>query len=357
MVNLNGNAYAKTDFRNFEWVDKLLALGGDFVAEADSKIDAITAAVGSVVANNGYAATSTSNHSLSTGAKSFVIEANKFFGPGAPVIIVDTADAGRYLYGFVTNYSGTSLLMDIVTANGSGSNDSWNVHLAGVPGDAAPLDPNDVLTKYRSVAEPPANLIYNSTFTGDGAFTTVSGVAIPAVKGLVGGAYSLPSPNFVAAGIQITELTRLQRNVALGAQHAEIQALFTAMGRSETGSLEFAIIRLYNPPGNTYPPAFMEIQTAPTFYRDWSVTNGHWIKVVSNGGGTVGSHGITMTPQPTMGEWVWHTHKTTAPTRAYRSVTGPAGSDIYLALPFACLGDWSNMKPLTAPWLAVNELA
>jgi hypothetical protein len=82
-----------------------------------------------------WSASSTTSQSIATGAKSFTIEADRFFIIGDYLQIV--YDASNYLNAVVTAYSGTSLTVDVETATGSGTYAVWTLHLSGRPGDQA----------------------------------------------------------------------------------------------------------------------------------------------------------------------------------------------------------------------------
>lgn len=86
-------------------------------------------------AGTGFVATSSTNTTIGTGAKSLTIQAGKGFVPGMIVVAWDAADATRFMAGEVTSYNaGTGALVLSVAAGdtgGTGTVTSWKVSIAG----------------------------------------------------------------------------------------------------------------------------------------------------------------------------------------------------------------------------------
>lgn len=81
-------------------------------------------------AGPGYYATSSSSVTIGTGSQSFTTQTNLAYSPGAPVIITSSATPTNYMLGYVTSYSGTSLVADIISTNGSGTTyASWFINV------------------------------------------------------------------------------------------------------------------------------------------------------------------------------------------------------------------------------------
>ena len=79
-------------------------------------------------------ATSTTSNTLNTGNKTFTVQSGKQFVVNGPITAVDTANSGNRLNGYVVSYSGTSLVMNATTFEGSGSSASWNITVSGTAG-------------------------------------------------------------------------------------------------------------------------------------------------------------------------------------------------------------------------------
>jgi hypothetical protein len=85
------------------------------------------------LANRGdrYLTTSTSSHSLTTGSKTFVVQSGLSYTPTQDVTIV--YDASRHMHAFVTSYSGTSLVVNVDTVEGSGGPfTAWTINVGGL---------------------------------------------------------------------------------------------------------------------------------------------------------------------------------------------------------------------------------
>jgi hypothetical protein len=109
----------------------------NFATRADAWIAAlatfVTEANALAVAMNLNATTDTSASSvlIGLGAKSFAVTAGKSFQPGMWLVIADTAAATtNSMYGQVTSYSGTALVMNITAVYGSGTKSAWSISQA-----------------------------------------------------------------------------------------------------------------------------------------------------------------------------------------------------------------------------------
>lgn len=82
---------------------------------------------------SGYSTPSTSSNSITTGSKTFTILSGlPFFSKDFPITITTTTTQNNQqvtlsMEGTVTSYSGTSLVVNITSVNGSGTYASWNV--------------------------------------------------------------------------------------------------------------------------------------------------------------------------------------------------------------------------------------
>lgn len=78
--------------------------------------------------------TSTSSLAIGTGAKTFVTQAGKNFVAGQFITAAHVGTPANFMFGQVTSYSGTSLVIDVQVVGGSGTIASWTVSAAGVRG-------------------------------------------------------------------------------------------------------------------------------------------------------------------------------------------------------------------------------
>ena len=85
------------------------------------------------LANRGdrYLTTSTTSHSLTTGSKTFTVQSGLSYTPTQDVTIV--YDAARHMHGIVTSYSGTTLVINVESVEGSGGPfTAWTINVGGL---------------------------------------------------------------------------------------------------------------------------------------------------------------------------------------------------------------------------------
>jgi hypothetical protein len=111
------------------------AYADDFLAnQLPNMVDELNAAFGGLTLIS-TTDTSASSVAIGLGAKTFIVTAGKSFYAGMPLTIADTAaPSTNAMYGTVTSYSGTSLVMDIKSLIGSGTKSAWSISLAGAGG-------------------------------------------------------------------------------------------------------------------------------------------------------------------------------------------------------------------------------
>lgn len=97
-----------------------------------------SAASASATAAQGYAAalqgTSTTSLTVGTGTQTITTQASKQFATGQMVLVVDQASSANYMFGTVTSYSGTTLVVSVSATGGSGTKTAWNIFLSGIQG-------------------------------------------------------------------------------------------------------------------------------------------------------------------------------------------------------------------------------
>lgn len=72
--------------------------------------------------------TSASSVAIGTGAKTFTVTAGKSFVPGMFLVIADTAaPSTNSMYGQITSYSGTTLVVNVLSVLGSGTKTAWTI--------------------------------------------------------------------------------------------------------------------------------------------------------------------------------------------------------------------------------------
>jgi hypothetical protein len=106
-------------------------------------------------ADEKYTAHSTSSLAIAVASKTFTVEAGKAFVAGQWVLALSDADNANNMYGQITSYSGTSLVVNVIAIGGSGTHADWTIVLS-----------NAELTKGR---QPPVG---TGNVTGPGSATS-----------------------------------------------------------------------------------------------------------------------------------------------------------------------------------------
>lgn len=78
--------------------------------------------------------TSTTSLVIGTGSQSFTTQAGKQFVAGQWIITASNAAPTSYMYGQVTSYSGTTLIINVTAIGGSGTKTDWNISVSGTQG-------------------------------------------------------------------------------------------------------------------------------------------------------------------------------------------------------------------------------
>jgi hypothetical protein len=100
--------------------DALLAALPTFVTETNASAAAMNL--------NATSDTSATSNAIGTGAKTFTVSAGKSFLGGMFLVIADTAaPSTNYMVAQVTSYSGTSLVVNVISVGGSGTKTAWTI--------------------------------------------------------------------------------------------------------------------------------------------------------------------------------------------------------------------------------------
>jgi len=229
------------------------------------------------LANRGdrYLTTSTSSHSLTTGSKTFTVQSGLSYTPTQDVTIV--YDAARHMHAIVTSYSGTSLVVNVDTVEGSGGPfTAWTINVGGLlTAQGALLEVNNL-----SDVSNPAT-----------ALTNIGGVptsrSISAGTGLTGGG-DLTANRTLTVSYGSTAGTACQGNDArlsdarTPAAHAAshraakpaVAARYTGIGDNETFSEEVVIIaNTAGTAGNSITLTFDGVDDVDTVLAAWNAAN------------------------------------------------------------------------------------
>lgn len=86
---------------------------------------------GNTGAPGAITATSASTVTMALGNLAFTVPPQAAFAPGMFVSIVDALNSSNWMWGIVSSYSGTALVIDIQQINGYGTYSSWLINLSG----------------------------------------------------------------------------------------------------------------------------------------------------------------------------------------------------------------------------------
>lgn len=112
-----------SDLTGAFWVWDIQIIGGPVVG-----LDADTTAVSSTTT------------SIAFGSQTFEVQADKFFPETSSVLIRDLSANGNYMFGVVSAYSGTTLVVDVFNTFGSGTSSAWAIRMMDGPGDFSAAD-------------------------------------------------------------------------------------------------------------------------------------------------------------------------------------------------------------------------
>ena len=125
--------------------------------------------------------TSSTSTTIGTGSKTFTVgSATNSWAVGEWLIIASRANQANYMTGPITNYTGTSVTVNVIAIGGSGTFTDWNVSLSGVKGA-----------------------------DGTGTVTTVSVATANGFSGSVANATTTPAITIVAGAITPTSVNGL----------------------------------------------------------------------------------------------------------------------------------------------------
>lgn len=112
----------------------LVAVNASASAAATSATQAAASAASALEAASDLSGTSTTNLTIGSGSKTFTTQSGKSFEVGRYLLIVADSDTTQWMFGQVTTYSGTTLIVNVTANAGSGTFSAWSIYVAGVQG-------------------------------------------------------------------------------------------------------------------------------------------------------------------------------------------------------------------------------
>lgn len=121
---------ATTGLRDGGWKTRFVPCFTQQVAVANYVVNTALTVLGGATTNS----TSTTSLAIGTGSKSLtLIESGKAYIVGQFVLLASAVSPSNYMIGQVTSFSGTALVVNVTTTNGSGTLANWTVSVAGQP--------------------------------------------------------------------------------------------------------------------------------------------------------------------------------------------------------------------------------
>jgi hypothetical protein len=121
---------ATTGLRDGGWRTRFVPCFTNQVAIANY----VVTIANSVLGGTTTTATSSTSMSIATGSKSLTLsESGKGYVVGQFVLLASAVSPSNYMIGQVTSFSGTALVVNVTTKNGSGTLANWTVSVTGQP--------------------------------------------------------------------------------------------------------------------------------------------------------------------------------------------------------------------------------
>ncbi|MGB4498880.1 MAG: hypothetical protein WBI40_09280 [Methylococcaceae bacterium] len=117
-----------------EWATSLGLVDGTYYGARKYAQDALASANAAAQQANTLTATSTTSTVIGTGSKTFTTQSGEQFIAGQFVTIASQAIPANYMYGQVTSYSTTSLVVNVTAIGGTGTFADWLISLSGLQG-------------------------------------------------------------------------------------------------------------------------------------------------------------------------------------------------------------------------------
>lgn len=227
--------------------------------------------------------TSTTSLLIGTGTKTYTTQAGLSISPGQYLIIPSNANSANFMYGSVTSYSGTSLVMNISQIGGSGTFADWNILVSGPPGVGGTVSSVSI-TSANGFAGTVANPTTTPAIT---VSTSITGI----LKGNGAAISAATSGTDYSAGTSGNTTGIVKSTTGTGALTTAIAADFPTLNQSTSGNAAtataLATARTIAITGDlTY--------TSPSFDGSGNVTAAGTLATVNSNVGTFNNANITV---------------------------------------------------------------
>lgn len=211
---------ATTGLREGGWKTRFVPCFTQQVAVANYVVNTALTVLGGATTNS----TSTTSLAIGTGSKSLtLVESGKAYIVGQYVIIASTASPSNNMVGQITSFSGTSLVVNVTTINGSGTISAWSISVTASPSIAAGgFSTLAIVTSSGTFTIPTGKTVIKVTVIGGGG----GGAAYGGGAGGTGGTTS------VASGTQTISTVSANGGAGNSGQNSEGALGGTASGGS-----------------------------------------------------------------------------------------------------------------------------
>ncbi|MYM80531.1 hypothetical protein GTP44_00970 [Duganella sp. FT50W] len=114
------------------------ATSADRVQTGLDRAAAAASAASAAAIAGAFVGTSDSSLNIGAGSKTFITQAGEQYSAGIWMTAVSRANPANWMFGEVTSYIGTTLVIDVQTVGGSGTCADWNLSLSGPRGAQGP---------------------------------------------------------------------------------------------------------------------------------------------------------------------------------------------------------------------------
>lgn len=139
-------------------------------ASAASASQTAAAASAAAAANSASSvaitSTSTTSLAIAVASKTFTTQTAKQYVTGMFVVAASAADPTNYMFGQVTSYSGSTLIVNVTVIGGSGTLADWNISLAGTRGATGPTGPMGGVPSANTNTAGTSNIALTASSTG-----------------------------------------------------------------------------------------------------------------------------------------------------------------------------------------------
>ena len=123
--------YRPDGVTRIEWIDYFDTNPADGAVIQTSQTGAYSHDLNIDVVTGSFTTTSTTTNSIGLGQVTFTVPSGLSITNGMPLFAIPVLATNSYMFGTVTSYSGTTLIIQVTSASGSGSYSNWTINQNG----------------------------------------------------------------------------------------------------------------------------------------------------------------------------------------------------------------------------------